>query len=86
VALLERALRRLADRGERLRQEVVQRFTRGETLAEVRRPATQIVVGHGRHRGLRGIDPVHELAQTLQLGLVRVEEAAEEVRYLDRPR
>jgi hypothetical protein len=85
VALLERALRGLAHGRECLGQELVEGFARPKALAEVSRSAPQILVRHGRDGGLRGVDLLRQLAEPLELALVRVEEAAEEVRYADRP-
>ena len=70
VALAERALGGLADRGERLRQEVVEGLAVLEPLAELVGHAAQLGVGHRDEVVLDGVDlrgDRGQLAQDLAL-------------------
>src|SRR3546814_19111554 len=63
VTLLERPLRGLADGGDGLRQDIIVRLALGEALAQNRRLAAKLLVGHYRDGGLETIDAVDALLE-----------------------
>ena len=69
------AARRLADRGERLGQKVVDRLPARETLAEDLRAASQLVVGERLGLLFERVDLLGDLSQSAKLSLVGVEES-----------
>ena len=70
VAHLERADRGFAHGRERLRQQVVQRLAVGDALPETPGLGAQILVGHGLHARLEGVDPVHDRLHPLDFAVV----------------
>ena len=66
-AQAQHAVRRLADGGKGLRQNVVQRFAVGQTLFELRRLGLKLGVGHGLVLGLHALDLVDDGPDGFQL-------------------
>ena len=74
VPLAERAPRRLAHGGKRVRQDVVDGLALRQTLAEDLGTPAQLVVGERLHRVLERVDAHGDLAEASQLAFVGVEE------------
>ena len=70
VPHVEHAAAGIADDGERLRQQVVQRLAVGEPLAELGGLPAKPIVGQRRDRGLEGIHFGHDWTQTFELPIV----------------
>ena len=75
-ALSERPLRRLADGGKRLGQEIVEGFTVVEPFAELAGACPQSLVGAGARIGLKRIDVLDSLVIFAKCALVRCPEDA----------
>ncbi len=76
----ERALGRLAHRGERLGQEIVERLALLEPLAELGRLAAELVVGERGVVVLERVDVAHHAFQAAQgLALARPQNLVQEV-------
>ena len=77
VALAERPARRLANGGERLREDVVELLFLRQALAELRGARAQGIVGEGFGRFLERVDLLDDLPESSELALVGVEEASQ---------
>ncbi len=85
VPELEHAPGRLANRRERLRQKVVQRFPRGKALLELRRFRAQLLVAELLHRAFQRVDGLDRRLQRSQLTPVVAAEHGYEQAVQQRP-
>ncbi len=74
VALADGPLRRLANRGERLGQDVVERLAFREPVAEIRGTRAKPVVRESLGPGFERVDLLDDLPQSSELTLVGIED------------
>ena len=74
VAHVERALRRLADDGERLREQVVERLAPREAILELRGSCRERLVRERRDLRLERVDPCDGLGVRLDQAVVAAAE------------